>query len=45
MIVEQFGFKQTKILIDEEEKETLLGHIDLSEPFEAKSPTEFETFN
>ncbi len=45
MIVEQFGFSHTKVLIDGEEKDTLLGHIDLSEPFEAKSPTEFETFS
>lgn len=44
MTVEQFGFNETMILIEGEEKETLLGHIDLSEPIIAKTPAEYKYY-
>ncbi|UCZ53659.1 GerMN domain-containing protein [Bacillus shivajii] len=42
MVMEQFGFNQTMILVDEETPETFLGHMDASEPIEANSPEEYE---
>jgi spore germination protein GerM len=44
MVVEQFGYNEVLILIDGEEKDTLLGHIDLSEPFPAGSPEDYELY-
>lgn len=44
MVVEQFGYNEVLILIDGNEKETLLGHMDLSEPFSAKSPEDYPLY-
>ncbi|MBB5174244.1 GerMN domain-containing protein [Texcoconibacillus texcoconensis] len=42
MIMEQFGYEQTKILIDDEEVETLYGHIGLDEPIQADSQDDYD---
>lgn len=43
MMMEQFGTSQTMILIDGEETEVFLGHMDLSDPVEADSPEDYDT--
>lgn len=44
MIMAQFGYEQTMILIDEETPNSFLGHMDVSEPIEAKSPEDYELY-
>lgn len=45
MIAEQFGFKQTQILVDGEVPGSLLGHMDASAPIEAGNPSNYEVYN
>lgn len=45
MVMEQFGYEQTQILIEGEIIEYLLGHEDTSRPIEAKNPREYESIN
>lgn len=42
LIMEQFGYEQTKILIDGEEVETFFGHMSGTEPIEAGNPDDYE---
>ncbi|MCE7794114.1 GerMN domain-containing protein [Salipaludibacillus sp. CUR1] len=42
MMMEQFGYDQTKILISGEEVDDFLGHADLTEPVSAGNPEDFE---
>ncbi|MGY4691219.1 GerMN domain-containing protein [Salibacterium sp. K-3] len=42
LIMEQFGYDQTKILIEGEEEDSLFGHMDASEPFSAENADEYE---
>lgn len=42
MIMQQFGYSQTKILIDGKEVETFFGHIDGTEPVVAGSPDDYQ---
>lgn len=44
MIMHQFGYEATQILIDGNVVETLLGHMYLSEPIEAQIPDPFEWY-
>lgn len=41
MIMQQFGYESTQILVDSEKVETLLGHMTVDEPFEAKNPDDY----
>ncbi|WP_240377422.1 GerMN domain-containing protein [Bacillus piscicola] len=43
LIMQQFGYEQTRILVDGEEQSTLFGHMDADEPFPANDPSEYET--
>lgn len=45
MVVEQFGFNEVLLLIDGEVIDTLLGHVDWSEPFVANSPEDYELYS
>lgn len=45
MIMEQFGYRQTRILVEGETVETLLGHMTLEDPIPAKDPNDFELVN
>lgn len=42
LIMEQFGYDQTKILIDGEEVETFFGHVTGTEPIDAGNPDDYE---
>ncbi|WP_280771328.1 GerMN domain-containing protein [Salipaludibacillus daqingensis] len=42
LMMEQFGYNQTQILIDGDEVDEFLGHMDLSEPIEAGNPEDYE---
>ncbi|TWI57184.1 GerMN domain-containing protein [Halalkalibacter nanhaiisediminis] len=42
MIMKQFGFNETQILIDGEVQPELFGHIDTSEPTVANNPEDYE---
>lgn len=41
MIMQQFGYEQTKILVEGKEVNTLFGHVDTSMPIEAGSPDNY----
>ncbi|MBU9723774.1 MULTISPECIES: GerMN domain-containing protein [Bacillaceae] len=43
MLAHQFGYNKTQILIDGEVPDGFLGHMDVSEPFQAKNPSDFKT--
>lgn len=42
MIMEQFGFKKTQILVEGEIVGTLLGHLYTEEPIEANAPEDYQ---
>lgn len=42
MIMQQFGFDQTKITIDGEETATFFGHIDATKPITAGTPEDYQ---
>ncbi len=42
MIMEQFGFERTQILVEGREVETLLGHLYIGEPIEANDPESYQ---
>ncbi|CAM3922955.1 GerMN domain-containing protein [Alkalicoccus chagannorensis] len=44
MMMEQFGADETMILIDGEETDNFLGHMDLSEPVQAGSPEDYDLY-
>ncbi|RSL34980.1 spore gernimation protein GerM [Salibacterium salarium] len=43
LIMEQFGYDETKILIEGEEESSLFGHMDATEPITANNPDDYET--
>ncbi|MDQ0299941.1 spore germination protein GerM [Salibacterium salarium] len=43
LIMEQFGYDETKILIEGEEESSLFGHMDATEPVTAENPDEYES--
>ncbi|WP_216828354.1 GerMN domain-containing protein [Alkalihalobacterium elongatum] len=45
LVMKQFGFDRTQILIDGEKHNTLAGHVDTSEPIEAMDPSTIEKLN
>lgn len=45
LLMKQFGFKQTQILIDGEVKETLFGHVSTNEPIEAMDTDNIKNLN
>ncbi|WP_158738582.1 GerMN domain-containing protein [Alteribacillus sp. YIM 98480] len=42
LIMEQFGYEETKILIEGEEESSLFGHMDSTEPISADNPDDYE---
>jgi hypothetical protein len=44
LMMEQFGYNQTKILIAGEEVPNFLGHMDISEPIQAENPEDYAWF-
>ncbi|WP_416148540.1 GerMN domain-containing protein [Salipaludibacillus sp. HK11] len=44
LMMEQFGYDQTKILIGDEEVPNFLGHMDISEPIQAENPEDYQWF-
>jgi hypothetical protein len=42
MLMEQFGYQKTQILVEGEVVETLLGHMQVNEPIQAKDPDQYE---
>lgn len=42
MIMEQFGYEQTQILVEGEIVESLLGHVETGKPVQAQNPEDFE---
>lgn len=42
LMMEQFGYPSTMILVDEEEVGEFLGHMDLSEPIRAENPDNYD---
>ncbi len=42
MIMEQFGYEQTQILVEGEIVESLLGHVETAKPLQAQNPEDFE---
>ena len=45
MLMEQFGYDRTQILVEGEVVSELLGHMTYDEPFEARSKDDFEWYN
>lgn len=45
LIVQQFGYGKTQILIDGDIPNSFLGHMDVSEPYEAGNPNDYEVKN
>lgn len=45
LMMNQFGYNSTMILIDGEEVGELLGHMDLSNPISAQNPEDYELMN
>ncbi|MFB4165163.1 GerMN domain-containing protein [Alteribacillus sp. JSM 102045] len=43
LIMEQFGYDQTKILIEGEEESSLFGHMDATEPISSENPADYES--
>ncbi|MFB5663960.1 GerMN domain-containing protein [Alteribacillus sp. HJP-4] len=43
LIMQQFGYDQTKVLINGEEEETLFGNNDATEPIQAGNPDDYES--
>lgn len=44
MLMEQFGYAETQILVEGEVVETLLGHMQVNVPIAAKAPDQFEWY-
>ncbi|SDI21530.1 GerMN domain-containing protein [Alteribacillus bidgolensis] len=42
LTMEQFGYEETKILIEGEEESSLFGHMDSTEPISANNPDDYE---
>ncbi|SDH81473.1 Sporulation and spore germination [Alteribacillus persepolensis] len=42
LIMEQFGYNETKILVEGQEEPTLFGHMDATEPISAPNPDDYE---
>lgn len=42
LIMQQFGAEKTQVLIEGKKEETLLGHIDLSEPYPSPDPDQYQ---
>ncbi|RSL29641.1 spore gernimation protein GerM [Salibacterium salarium] len=43
LIMEQFDYDETKVLIEGEEQSSLFGHMDATEPITANNPDDYET--
>ncbi|WP_026702715.1 GerMN domain-containing protein [Salibacterium aidingense] len=43
LMMEQFGYEETKILIEGEEESSLFGHMDATEPITAENPDDYES--
>jgi spore germination protein GerM len=42
MIMDQFGYRKTQVLVEGEVVETLFGHMSADEPIQAGNPDDFE---